>query len=384
MHRLKMKKIIILALLMVSTIALAACGTPETTTTTYTPEIQGLAETLSLRVGDDFDPYNNVFAFDPLDGNISDSIYIEGLSEFPISSNNTITESGTYVLTYTIINSGGIKVSKPITITITSFFEELADYEIGTYELVFSDEFNYTGLPDSDKWNFQTGGTGFGNNELQYYTDRLDNAFVEDGHLTLRLIKEVYSGNDWTSAKIWTRDIESWTYAKIEVRAQLPAGLGTWPAIWMMPQDSVYGGWPRSGEIDNMEHVGYNENVVHGTIHTELYNGQDGTQRGGSVGVPTATTEWHTYTTEWLPDKIIWSVDGEVFFTYRFAIDSFNTLEESQYWQMWPYDQDFYLILNFAFGGNWGGAQGIDDTLTNVDFLIDYVRVYQGTGLTEE
>ncbi|QMS84438.1 family 16 glycosylhydrolase [Candidatus Xianfuyuplasma coldseepsis] len=379
-----LRKVTLSTLVVVLITILAACNNATVNPDTIVPEFQGTSDELTLWVGDVFDPYAGVFAFDPKDGNITDQMVILGLGDFPLSTSNKITASGTYTLTYKVVNSSGKTAEHDLVVTVRSFFEELGDYEIGEYELVFSDEFDYTGSPDSSKWNFQTGGWGFGNNEIQYYTDRLDNAFVEDGVLTIRLLKEVYSNRYYTSAKIWTRDIAAWTYGKIEVRAQLPEGKGTWPAIWMMPQDSVYGGWPNSGEIDIMEYVGYQPNVVHGTIHTDAHNGQDGTQIGRSLTVETAEEEFHVYTLEWLPDKLIWSVDGEEFFTYRFIVDSFDNITEDQYYTIWPYNQDFYLILNFAFGGNWGGAQGIDETIEQADFLIDYVRVYEATGLQDE
>ena len=141
------------------------------------------------------------------------------------------------------------------------------------YELVWSDEFDYTGLPNSEKWSYDVGGSGWGNNELQYYTEnRTENARVENGNLIIEARKESYGGNNYTSARLITKSQGDWLYGKIEVRAKLPGGRGAWPAIWMLPTDWAYGGWPSSGEIDIMEYVGYDPGVVHGTVHTESYN----------------------------------------------------------------------------------------------------------------
>ncbi len=378
-------KFMALIVLFVAMFSLAACDEPVVDGTTYTPDIQGLPEdmTYTLKTRDTFDPLAGVFAFDPLDGDITDQLFVLGTEALELTSSGEITKSGTYTLTYTVINSSGKKAEEKVTVVITDFFELLADYEVGEYSLVWSEEFDYTGLPDSSNWNIVTGGSGFGNNEIQYYTDRTDNLYVDGEYLTITLLKEDYNTRNYTSGKITTAGNESWMYGKIEMSAKIPTGLGTWPAFWMMPEESVYGGWPRSGEIDIMEHVGYDQNRIYGTIHTDDYNGVRGTQRGGNTTIETASTEFHTYSIEWLPDKIVWSVDGEVFNTYKFQIDAYTTLTEEEYWQIWPFDQEFYVILNLAFGGNWGGAQGIDETLTSAEFVIDYVRVYQASGLQD-
>jgi beta-glucanase (GH16 family) len=138
----------------------------------------------------------------------------------------------------------------------------------------------------------------------------------------------------------------------------------------MMPQKSVYGGWPNSGEIDIMEHVGYDLGTVHGTIHTEAYNHKIGTQRGGSIYVGDAHTEFHVYSIEWTPDEIKWFVDGEEYYSFR---------NPNLTYKEWPFDQPFFLIMNIAIGGDWGGAQGIDENLTEAVMEVDYVRVIQSS-----
>jgi beta-glucanase (GH16 family) len=240
---------------------------------------------------------------------------------------------------------------------------------ITDYALVWSDEFDYEGLPDDDKWGYDVGGHGWGNNELQNYTSD-QNAFVKDGILTIEAIKD--EEGSWTSARMVTRNKGDWKWGKIEVRAKLPTGRGTWPAIWMLPTDWQYGSWPNSGEIDIMEHVGYDQNRIHASIHTQAYNHKIGTQKGGSKVIPTASEAFHTYTVEWFPDLIIFSIDNEVYYTYN----PFNLVDIPKN-RHWPFDRRFHLLLNIAIGGDWGAAQGMDPELSYAKMEIDFVRVYQ-------
>jgi len=255
---------------------------------------------------------------------------------------------------------------------------------------VWCDEFTYTGGIDTTKWSYQTGGGGFGNNEAQYYTSRQDNLYVDGEYLNIIARHESYNGYNYTSSKIWTVNTENWRYGKFEMRAKIPFGRGTWPAFWMMPQVSKYGGWPKSGEIDIMEHVGYDMNEVYGTIHTERFNGSNG--RGGNasllvtqglIPVIDVANEFHTYGIIWDETSISWYFDG-----YKFAEEGYDPyLSQSVLYDTtvdWPFDQYFYLILNLAIGGNWGGAQGIDDTIFPATYTIDYVRVYQQDLLSDD
>ena len=234
--------------------------------------------------------------------------------------------------------------------------------------LVWQDEFNYSGKPDPEKWIHETGGGGWGNQELQYYTNRIENSYVENGVLKIKAIKEYYSGNSYTSARLNSTNDGSWKYGRIEVRAKLPSGRGTWPAIWTLPDDWVYGGWPASGEIDIMEHVGYDQGVIHGTVHTDAYNHTRGTQKGGQIYSSTVSDSFHVYAIEWTEEKIDFFFDDSLYFTFH---------NEHKTYAEWPFDQDFHLLLNIAIGGNWGGAQGVDPSLTEAIMEIDYVRVYK-------
>ncbi|WP_170178387.1 family 16 glycosylhydrolase [Flammeovirga pectinis] len=238
------------------------------------------------------------------------------------------------------------------------------------YEMVWSDEFNYSGAPDAEKWGYDTGGDGWGNNEDQYYTDRLTNAQVASGKLKITARKENYKGKYYTSARLVSKGKGDWLYGKIVVRAKLPTGQGTWPAIWMLSTDWEYGGWPASGEIDIMEHVGYDPNVVHGTVHTESYHHSINTQVGKHIDVSDATSNFHDYILEWDENKIKLYVDDTNYFTFT----KHGTYKE------WPFDKQFHLLLNIAMGGNWGAAGGpTDDTALPASMEVDYVRVYQNT-----
>jgi beta-glucanase (GH16 family) len=233
---------------------------------------------------------------------------------------------------------------------------------------LWADEFDYTGLPDASKWGYDIGGGGWGNNELQYYSNLADNAKVEGGSLVIKAKKESMSGMNYTSARLVSKNKGDFLYGRIEVRAKLPTGKGTWPAIWMLPTDWAYGSWPRSGEIDIMEHVGYDPNKVHFTVHTEAYNHSIGTQKGTSLLVPGATTDFHKYRVDWTPYAVRGYFDDQIVYTFV------NEGKSSAYW---PFDKRFHLLLNIAIGGNWGGAQGVDDTIFPQSMLIDYVRVYK-------
>lgn len=244
---------------------------------------------------------------------------------------------------------------------------------VDSSDLIWSDEFDYEGSPDSSKWTYDigTGSWGWGNNELQFYTDRLENAYVKDGILYIRALKESYEGSEYTSARITTKNIGDWTYGRIQVRARLGSGTatGTWPAIWMLPTDNVYGVWPASGEIDIMEHVGFDTGTVYGTVHTDSYNHIIGTQDGGEILID--TDSWHVHEIVWEEEQIAFVVDG---FTYH----TFNRDDDATYAE-WPFDEQFHLILNMAVGGSWGGVLGVDESSFEGDgqiLEIDYVRVY--------
>lgn len=238
-------------------------------------------------------------------------------------------------------------------------------------QLVWSDEFHGSEI-DTDRWRVYAGDgcpglCGFGNNELQYYADRPENVKVEGGKLIITALRDSYKTRDYSSAKLLTQGIEDWKYGRIEVMAKLPSGRGTWPAIWMLPESNKYGNWPRSGEIDIMEHVGHTPGMVYGTVHTQSFNHMKRTEKNDSVLVADAAENFHLYAIEWREDKIDWFVDDQLYHTFK------NTGKNTD---DWPFDQPFHLILNLAVGGSWGGKKGVDDSIWPQSMEVDYVRVY--------
>ena len=235
-----------------------------------------------------------------------------------------------------------------------------------TYQLVWSDEFDKEGLPDNAKWGYDVGGDGWGNNELEYYTKaRTENARVASGNLVIEARKEPFSGRNYTSARLLTKGKFECTYGKFEIRAKLPRGLGTWPAIWMLSANTPLV-WPDNGELDIMEEVGYNPNWIKGSAHSKLYNG--GNSKNGDLFVADAQDAFHVYSMEWTTNTINWFVDGKQYYTYS---------NPGQGVSAFPYYNPFFIILNLAVGGNWGGLKGVDDSVFPQQMLVDYVRVYQ-------
>ncbi|MEP6713698.1 MAG: family 16 glycosylhydrolase [Ferruginibacter sp.] len=256
--------------------------------------------------------------------------------------------SGTYSVNVIAKSSGGQTISKSIQVIIAV-----------TQSLLWSDEFDVAGSPDPTKWGYDIGGGGFGNNELEYYTNRQENVVVSNGTLKITAKAEPYNGSAYTSARMLTKDKFYTKYGKIEVRAKLPAGVGTWPAIWMLGSNFTTVPWPGCGEIDIMEHVGKSLNKIYGTLHHPGHSGANGD--GSTVTIANATTEFHKYGLEWSAATIRFLVDDTPFYTFA------NT-------SSLPFNQNFFIILNVAMGGNFGGP--VDAAFTSAAMEIDYVRVY--------
>jgi beta-glucanase (GH16 family) len=233
---------------------------------------------------------------------------------------------------------------------------------------IWQDEFDKNGLPDSTKWGYDIGKTGWGNHELEYYSNKLKNAHIENGKLSIEALKEEGAQN-YTSARLVTKKKGDWLYGKIEIRAKLPQGRGTWPAIWMLATNQTYGTqyWPDNGEIDIMEHVGFDPNTIHGSLHTKALNFTINTQITNKITVPTALSDFHNYTMEWYPDSIKLFVDDQQLLKFPKSQSS---------WERWPFDKQFHLLLNIAVGGDWGGQQGIDESIFPQKMEVEYVRVY--------
>ena len=241
-------------------------------------------------------------------------------------------------------------------------------------KLVWADEFDTPGAPDSTKWGYDVGDgcpnvCGWGNNELEYYTKDSKNVRVENGNLIIEAHKDSLAGKPYTSTRIVSKGKGDWFYGRIEIKAKLPKGRGTWPAIWMLSTNWKYGGWPESGEIDIMEHVGFDQGVVHATLHSAKYTNSKGNQREGKISVTDCSDVFHVYALEWEENEISFFVDNKMYHQVKQ-----NPQDD---FRGWPFDQKFHLIMNIAVGGNWGGMQGIDDTIWPQRMEVDYVRVYQ-------
>jgi beta-glucanase (GH16 family) len=245
------------------------------------------------------------------------------------------------------------------------------------YSLVWSDEFDVPGLPDTTKWSYdiERNSAGWYNNELQYYAQaRAENSAVVGGMLRITARREDlstlglpdWSGQRYSSARLITRGKAAWTYGFVEARAKLPCGRGTWPAIWMLSAPPE-GRWPDDGEIDIMEHVGFDPGVVHGTVHTGGYNHVRGNHSSAQSRVADVCTEFHRYQMHWTPTRITVGIDDRNF--YQYSNDGTGNAA-------WPFDSPQYLILNVAVGGDWGGQQGVDDAVFPATLEVDYVRVY--------
>ena len=254
------------------------------------------------------------------------------------------------------------------------------------WTMIWNDEFSKDGGIDDTKWSYDIWPAKKVNDENQKYTSDSKNVRVVDGKLILEAHRELDGSADYSSGRIHSKGKGDWLYGRLDIRAKLPAGQGTWPAIWMLPTNPFEyasncsagtdwqgnGGcdaWPNSGEIDIMEHVGYDMNRVHGTVHTKAFYWVNGEQRKSSVEGHDVSQAFHVYSLEWGPDRIDVLMDGLRYFTY---------LKQSDDWQEWPFDHPYHLIMNVAVGGFWGRAGGpIDDSVFPVKMEVDYVRVYK-------
>lgn len=272
-----------------------------------------------------------------------------------------------------VFNLGTIEDSITGTGTVT-----IDDVKLTGVELVWTDEFDEDGLPDVDNWSFEIANPGWVNNELQHYTDSIKNAEIIDGELKINMLKENVNGEDiYTSARVVTRNKADWLYGRFEIRAKLPIGKGTWPAIWMMPTHSVYGTWPNSGEMDILEYVGYQPGIVHGSVHSKNYYFKLGNNYTNMTKIENEG-DYHLYSVDWTPNKVEISLDGLPYAIYEdgVVLSDGTKADLSTGWEAYPFNQEFYMILNVAFGGDWGGALGIDESIDKATMTVDYVRAY--------
>lgn len=276
--------------------------------------------------------------------------------------------AGNILKTATDDTTWGLSISN--TGVITTF-----PFPKGYTKLVWNDEFDGTGLPDDTKWGYEKGYVR--SSELQYYAEkRIENSYQQGGylHLVARQDSSIIDGamRPMSSASIITKGKAAWLYGYVEVRAKVPymAGIGTWPAIWMMPRDDFYGTWPRSGEIDIMEYVASDYRYVHFSQHSYKYTNENGANLHKTTKsyCPTAYTEFHTYGLQWTPETMIWYLDG----VQKYKVNNLEHL-----WSSWPFNKPFYLLLNLAMGG-WGGTTNTQLLKANPqDYQIDYVRIFQ-------
>ena len=246
------------------------------------------------------------------------------------------------------------------------------------YTLVWTDEFDHDGAPDPTKWTYDVEHKrgGWFNKEKQYYSaDRRENARVEAGNLIIEAradqsaiaVLPDYGGQAYSSVRLMTRGKAAWRYGAMEVRAKLPCGVGSWPGIWMLPADPKVV-WPNGGEIDIMEHVGADVGKVHFSTHTKAENFVIHTENTAVTSVKAVCSTMHRYQLRWTPAQIIMGVDDERVFSLK---------KSGPNRDRWPFDQPFYLLLNIAVGGDWGGIKGVDPSAFPMRMEIDYVHVFK-------
>jgi len=257
--------------------------------------------------------------------------------------------SGTYTINVIAKSAGGQTISASTSVTIAV-----------KMSLIFSDEFNTDGAPDPSKWGYDLGGGGWGNNEAEYYTNRPVNVIVQGGILKITALKESYDGSAYTSARMLTKGKFNFTYGRVDIRAMLPAGLGTWPALWMLGSDVDTDPWPACGEIDMMEQRGSELNKIYGTLHYPGHSGANG--NGATITIADATTQFHIYSLVWNAATVNLYVDNVLFQ----SVQNSSSL---------PFNSNFFFIFDLAMGGNFGGT--IDPNFTSATLQVDYIRVYQ-------
>jgi beta-glucanase (GH16 family) len=262
-------------------------------------------------------------------------------------------------------------VEQPPYPTLPPTPEPTPEWERAGWTLIWADEFDGE-AHDPSKWVMEIGGHGWGNNEKQFYTDLPENVRLEDGQLVIEARNEFFVRRHYTSGRIKTQGLFSFTYGRVEARMKLPYGNGIWPAFWMLGEDIDLISWPSSGEIDIMEHIGREPTRIYGTVHGPGYSGSGGVGHFTTFPAGSLSEEFHTYAIEWEPNEIRWYVDDQHFFT----------LTPEQVPGEWVFDKPYFILINLAVGGYWPGDP--DETTVFPQFLlVDHVRVYQRPDMVE-
>ncbi|MGC4039461.1 MAG: glycoside hydrolase family 16 protein [Flavobacterium sp.] len=294
-------------------------------------------------------------------GKVNFSVSADNATSYKILIEGTTINSTTGIFSYTFTQTGTNNYTVYVSAYNGSKFVSTSKNIVVfvTPTLAWADEFNTDGAPDPSKWGYELGAGGWGNNELQYYTSRPENVIVQGGLLKIKLLKESYMGSNYTSARLVTKNKFTLKYGRVDIKAKLPSGGGTWPALWMLGANYETNPWPACGEIDIMEHVGNSPNRIYSTLHHPGHSGANGS--GTSMIVPNVSTEFHIYSLDWSASTIKFYVDNNLLYSF----DNSASL---------PFNNPFFFIFNCAMGGNFGGA--VDPNFTASTFEIDYIHVY--------
>ena len=232
------------------------------------------------------------------------------------------------------------------------------------YRLAWDEYFTNEEL-DTSRWNIELRDPGWVNNELQGYTDKKDNIYISSNNLVIKGIKESHGKANYTSGRINTSGKYSWRYGRFEIRAKVPKQKGVWPAIWLLSDTISEDGWPKCGEIDIMEHIN-TEDTIYGTVHSQEYNHMTNTQIGGNTTVENLDSAFHTFGLEWNSESLVWFIDDSVY----------HRVNKKDYFEKdWPFDNNYFLIINQAIGGFWPGDP--EKNFKTVEYIIDWIKIYQ-------
>ena len=261
------------------------------------------------------------------------------------------------IFIFTILLTSCMNINQSKTSTMAGILKS-------NYSLVWEENFIHQVL-DTNKWNIEIRDPGWVNNELQAYTSEAKNLFIDNDNLVIKTIKEKYKNANYTSGRINTQGKANWKYGRFEIRAKIPKTKGVWPAIWLLSESISEEAWPKCGEIDIMEHIN-NEDIIYGTIHSEQYNHMTDTQIGGNIEIKNLDSKFYTFGLEWNEDALVWFIDNEIYHRVN-KLDHFKS--------GWPFDKNYFLIINQALGGFWPGNP--DENFKSSEFIIDWIKIYQ-------